>query len=239
MIARLWKVAHRGASAELPENTLAAFGRAIELGADVIEADVRLTKDGKPLILHDATLDRTTSGTGLLREMTAARARKLDAGGGEHIPTVEEVLDAARGRVRVNLDLKELEVVRPTAELVRTLDMASSVSFISFLPEVWEALEGLNPGCPVIQLIDSAAGLASVAMGDVGTQSHLAGVGVPAALVTEALVDRMHRHGQGVFAWTVDDDAEMRRLIGLGVNGIVTNRIDALVEVERQLRGSG
>ena len=236
MIARLWKVAHRGASAELPENTLPAFERAVELGADVIEADVRLTKDGKPLILHDATLDRTTSGAGPLRELTAAQARKLDAGGGARMPTVREVLELAGGRTRVNLDIKEVEAVEPAAALVRTLEMTGSVSFISFLPEVWEALETHNPGCPVIHLVDSAAGLASMVTGDVGTQSHMAGLGVPAAIVTEGLVDRMHRHGQGVFAWTVDDDAEMRRLIGLGVNGIVTNRIGTLVEVERQIR---
>ncbi len=239
MISRLWKVAHRGASADLPENTLPAFERAVALGADVIEADVRLTSDGTPLILHDATLDRTTSATGPLAAMTAAEARAVDAGGGAPIPTVEEVLEVARGRARVNLDLKELDAVRPAAEIVQAAGMVDGVSFISFLPEVWEALEQVNPGCPVIQLVDSAAGLASVAMGDVGTQSHMAGVGVPAALVTQGLVERMHRHGQGVFAWTVDDDAEMRRLIGLGVNGIVTNRIDALVEVERQMRAAG
>ncbi len=238
MIARLWKVAHRGASAELPENTLPAFSRAIELGADVIEADVRLTKDGAAVILHDATLDRTTSGSGPLRAINAAKAHALDAGGGAHIPTLIEVLETARGHARVNLDIKEIEAVGPAAAAVTSLDMAGSVSFISFLPEVWEALEDVNPGCPVIQLVDSAAGLASMAMGDVGTQSHMAGVGVPAAIVTEGLVERMHRHGQGVFAWTVDDDAEMRRLIGLGVNGIVTNRIGALVEVERQLRAA-
>ncbi len=239
MIGRLWKVAHRGASAELPENTLTAFERAVELGADVIEADVRLTKDGKALILHDATLDRTTSGSGPLRSLTATQARKLDAGGGERIPTVQEVLELARDRTRVNLDIKEVEAVAPAAALVHELGMTGSVSFISFLPEVWEALEAHNPGCPVIHLVESAAGLASMAMGDVGTQSHMAGVGVPAAIVTEGLVDRMHRHGQGVFAWTVDDDAEMRRLVDLGVNGIVTNRIGALVEVERQIRALG
>jgi glycerophosphoryl diester phosphodiesterase len=237
VIARLWKVAHRGASAELPENTLPAFERAVERGADVIEADVRVTKDGKLLVLHDADVDRTTDGAGPLRAMTAVAARKLDAGGGAPLPTPAEVLDVARrGGVRVNLDLKEPEAVVPAAALVRELDMTGSVSFISFRPDVWEALEDANPGCPVIHLVDSASGLASQAMGDVGTRSGMAGVGVPAALVTPALVERMHRHGQGVFAWTVDDDAEMRRLIGIGVNGIVTNRIGALVEVERQLR---
>lgn len=239
MIIRLWKVAHRGASAELPENTLPAFARAIELGADVIEADIRLTKDGVALILHDANLDRTTSGSGPLRALTSTKARALDAGGGAHIPSLTEVLETARGKVRVNLDIKEVEAVGPAAAAVTALDMARSVTFISFLPEVWEALEDVNPGCPVIHLVDSAAGLASMAMGDVGTQSHMAGVGVPAAIVTMGLVERMQRHGQGVFAWTVDDDAEMRRLIALGVNGIVTNRIDALVEVERQLRSTG
>lgn len=238
MIARLWKVAHRGASAELAENTLPAFARAIELGADVIEADIRLTKDGRALVLHDATLDRTTSGSGPLAAATAAQVRKLDAGDGAQVPTVAEVLELARDRVRVNLDIKELDAVAPTVAIVSELGMAGQVSFISFLPEVWEALEPINPGCPVIHLADSAAGLASMAMGDVGTQSSMAGVGVPAAIVTEGLIDRMHRHGQGVFAWTVDDEAEMRRLIGLGVNGIVTNRIGALVEVERQLRAA-
>lgn len=236
MIARLWKVAHRGASAELPENTLPAFVRAIELGADVVEADVRLSRDDVALILHDADLDRTTSGSGPLRAMDSDAARVLDAGGGAQIPTLVEVLEVARGRVRVNLDIKELGAVAPAVAAVTQLDMIDAVSFISFMPEVWEALEPINPGCPVIQLVDSAAGLASMAMGDVGTQSHMAGLGVPAAIVTEGLVDRMHRHGQGVFAWTVDDDAEMRRLIGLGVNGIVTNRIGTLVQVERELR---
>jgi len=239
VVARLWKVAHRGASAEVPENTLPAFERAAEAGADVIEADVRVTKDGELLILHDADVDRTTDGHGPLRAMTAAAARRLDAGDGRPPPTPAEVLDVARRHgIRVNLDLKETEAVAPATELVRELGMTGSVSFISFLPDVWEALEALNPGCPVIHLVDSAAGLASQVMGDVGTQSRMAGVGVPAALVTAALVERMHRHGQGVFAWTVDDDAEMRRLIGIGVNGIVTNRIEALVEVERQMRAA-
>lgn len=209
------------------------------MGADVIEADVRLTKDGEAMILHDATVDRTTSGSGPLGKLTATQARALDAGAGAQIPLLAEVLEIARGHVRVNLDIKEVEAVGPAAATVTELGMAGSVSFISFLPEVWEALADVNPGCPVIQLVDSAAGLASIAMGDVGTQSHMAGVGVPAAIVTEAMVERMHRHGQGVFAWTVDDDAEMRRLIAMGVNGIVTNRIDALVEVERQLRAAG
>jgi glycerophosphoryl diester phosphodiesterase len=238
LTTRLWKVAHRGASAELPENTLAAFERAIELGADVIEADVRQSSDGALLVLHDAELDRTTNGTGLLRDVTAAEARLLDAGEGERVPRVEEVLQLARGRVRVNLDLKEVEATVPAVAAVQQADMVDSVTYISFLPEVWEVLEELRPGSPVIHLVDSAAGLAGLAMGDPGSFTARAGFGIPFKLANPDLVDNLRRHGYGVFAWTVDDDAEMRRLIEAGVNGVVTNRIAALVEVERQLRAA-
>jgi glycerophosphoryl diester phosphodiesterase len=234
---RVWNVAHRGSSAERPENTISAFRLAIEQGADVLEADVRQSSDGKLLVLHDATLERTTSGSGPLREMTAAKARRLDAGDGERIPTVAEVLDVARGRVRVNLDLKEVEAVEPTVRLVRESGMLGSVTFISFLPETWDLVQDLAPDSPVVQLVDSATALAGLAMGD-GIQSLAAGVGVPFGLVSEEVVERMHRHGYGVFAWTVDDDAEMRRLIQAEVNGIVTNRPAALAEVLRQYRAA-
>jgi glycerophosphoryl diester phosphodiesterase len=237
MVSRVWNVAHRGASAERPENTLPAFRLAVEQGADVIEADVRQTADGKLLVLHDATVDRTTSGSGPLRELTAAKARRLDAGEGERIPTVAEVLDVARGNTRVNLDLKEIEVVEPAVALVREAGMLDSVTFISFLPEAWDVLEEITPDSPVVQLVDSASALAGLAMGD-GMLSTAAGVGMPYALVSEEIVERMHRHGFGVFAWTVDDDAEMRRLVEVGVNGVVTNRPAALAEVLRQFRAA-
>jgi glycerophosphoryl diester phosphodiesterase len=238
-VARLWNVAHRGASHDRPENTLAAFELAIAQGADVVESDVRRTADGHLLLLHDATLDRTTSGSGPLRALSAEEARALDAGGGEPIPTVEELLELARGRARVNLDLKEVDVVDGAVEAVRAAGMLESVTFISFLPEVWDRLAALVPYSPVVHLVDSAASLAGLAMGEAGTQSVAAGVGVPHALVSRGLVDRMHRHGSGVFAWTVDDEAEMRRLVACDVNGIVTNRPAVLAGVVRELRPSG
>jgi glycerophosphoryl diester phosphodiesterase len=238
MRSRVWNVAHRGASAERPENTLPAFELAIAQGADVIEADVRATADGQLLILHDPTLDRTTSGRGPLRALSAHEARQLDAGGGQPIPTLAEVLQVAGGRVRVNVDLKEPEVVEPALAAVREAGMIDSVSFISFLPEAWDMVERLSPESPVIHLVDSAAALAGLAMGEVGTQSVMAGIGVPHGLVSPEGVETMQRHGYGVFAWTVDDEAEMRRVIDAGVNGVVTNRPAALAEVLRQLRAS-
>ena len=116
--------------------------------------------------------------------------------------------------------------------------MVESVAFISFLPEVWEQLDRIMPESPLIHLVDSAAALASLAMGDAVSQSAAAGVGVPYELVNEGMVGHMHRHGFAVFAWTVDDPQEMRRLIECDVNGIVTNRPAALADVLQAVGGS-
>lgn len=233
-MGRIWNVAHRGASADLPENTIPAFELAVQQGADVIEADVRRTADNRLVVLHDPMLDRTTNGTGPLRVLSYEKARQLDAGQGQPIPFVEEVLDVARGRVRVNLDLKESEVVEPAVRLVREAGMLGSVTFISFLPEAWDILDRLTPESPIIQLVDSAASLASITMGWDASLGVRSGVGIPYGLVSVEIVDRLRRHGLAVFGWTVDDEAEMRRLIAAGVNGIVTNRPGALAEVIRQ-----
>jgi glycerophosphoryl diester phosphodiesterase len=235
---RVWNVAHRGASAERPENTLPAFELAIAQRADVVECDVRRTSDGALLILHDATVDRTTSGSGELRAMTAAEAQALDAGEGERIPELSEVLALAAGRVRVNVDLKEADIVDDALAVVRAAGAESSVTFISFLPEVWQRLDELAPETPVIHLVDSAAGLASLAMGEAGSARVATGVGVPFDIVNEGMVERMHRHGYGVFAWTVDDEDEMRRLIACDINGIVSNRPAVLAEVIRDVQAS-
>jgi glycerophosphoryl diester phosphodiesterase len=114
------------------------------------------------------------------------------------------------------------------------MGMVGTVTFISFLPEAWDILDRIAPDSPVIQLVDSAAALAGIAMGELAHAGVRSGVGMPYGLVSVEIVDRLHRRGLGVFAWTVDDEAEMRRLISAGVNGIVTNRPGALAEVIRQ-----
>lgn len=233
-MARIWNVAHRGASADRPENTLPAFELAIEQGADVIEVDVRATADMQLVAMHDPEVDRTTNGSGAVRSLTLAEVQALDAGDGEPVPTIESVLNLAKGRIRVNLDLKDPEVAEPAVRMVRDLGLEGAVTYISFLPEAWDILDRIAPDSSVVQLVDSASALAGIAMGELAHAGVRSGVGMPHGLVSSEIVDRMHRRGMGVFAWTVDDEAEMRRLISAGVNGIVTNRPAALAEVIRQ-----
>lgn len=230
----VWNIAHRGASLDRPENTLAAFEEAIRQGADAVEADVRITADGELLVINDARLDRTTDGAGAVRELEYARARRLDAGRGERIPTPDEVLDLARGRARVTFDIKEPETVDPLVAMVRELEMTASVTYLTYLPEVTERLHELGVASPVVQAVDSPAAVASLVTGHTDAGQAIAGVGVPATLVSASLTDLIRRRGFGVFVWTVDDPAEMGRLVDYGVNGIVTNRPAVLAGVLRE-----
>ncbi|HID15455.1 MAG TPA: glycerophosphodiester phosphodiesterase, partial [Candidatus Atribacteria bacterium] len=125
-------VAHRGASAYEPENTLRAIRRAIEIGADVVEIDVRLTKDGYPVVIHDETVDRTTNGSGLVNEFSLDELRKLDAGKGEKIPLLSEVLDLVAGKINVFIEIKVDEAVIPSLREVDARDLWDSVMFTSF-----------------------------------------------------------------------------------------------------------
>jgi glycerophosphoryl diester phosphodiesterase len=229
----VWNIAHRGASADRPENTLAAFEEAIRQGADVIEADVRTTSDGELLVINDALLDRTTNATGPVSGTDYARARSLDAGRGERIPTPDEVLELARGRARVTFDIKDEEAVEGLVAIVDELEMAESVTFSTFEPEIVERLRELGVVSPVMQVVDSATAVASLATGHAGAGRAISGIGIPAALVSAELTDRLHRHGFAVFAWTVDDADAMERLVRDGINGILTNRPSVLAGVLR------
>ena len=227
----VWNIAHRGASLDRSENTLAAFEEAIRQGADALEADVRMTADGELVVLNDATVDRTTNGHGSVRELDYAGARTLDAGRGERIPTPDEVLDLARGRARVTFDIKEPDAIDTLIAMVRELEMADHVTFLTYLPEVADRLHELGVTNPVIQAVDSPAAVASLVTGHPGGGHAISGIGLPAGLVSPSLTDGIHRRGFGVFVWTVDDPQEMGRLIDCGVNGIVTNRPAVLAAV--------
>ncbi len=144
-------VGHRGARAVAPENTLASFRRAWEEGADAVEMDVRLTADGAVVVIHDETVDRTTDGHGAVAEMTLAELRRLDAGrwfdpayAGEHIPTLEEVLDWARGKIAMLIELKYPQrrfhpaLVPAVLARLRGSGMETEVALISFDGEAIE-----------------------------------------------------------------------------------------------------
>ena len=210
-------VGHRGAAGEEPENTLRSILRGIECGADFVEVDVRSTRDGVLVLLHDETLDRTTSGSGPLREWDFDEVRRLDAGKGERIPTVEEALEVVRGRCGILLELKEVGWEGRLFRVVEGAGMLSDAIFISFHRECVEALRDLGGAVGVIFADRPYEHLEYARRADVDL------VAPHYRLVDSEFVSRASEYGLKVNAWTVNDVSVMVRLIRLGVFAITSD----------------
>ncbi len=219
-------VGHRGASGEHPENTLCSFDGALQQGADALELDVRVTADGTPVVIHDAMVDRTTSGSGQVRAHTLDRLRGLDAGRGERVPLLAEVLDRYPETPLI-IEIKEEEAARPTLEALTRACAERRVIVGSF---VHAALRPFPPATFV-----RAASRRETTMCWLASRLRLRFPGrsyraftVPERhgrlTVVDALFMRAARkRGMPVHVWTVDEPEEARRLRALGVAGIITN----------------
>ncbi len=223
-------IAHRGVSLEAPENTLAAFRRALEIGVDAVETDVHLSSDGEPVVLHESTLDRTTDGHGLVKEHSFAALRRLDAGrwfderfAGERIPTLEEALDVLRP-VRVIVEIKNGPVyyegiAARVADVVRRSGH-KAITVSSFDHPVLREMRRLAPDMET----------AALYMGRLIDPLRLArevGAGIlhPYWMwITPDLVRAAHAAGLQVETWTVDEPAHQAHVVSLGVDGIITNQ---------------
>ena len=219
--------AHRGASARAPENTLAAFRAALEDGAELVELDVHLTRDGRLAVIHDEETRRTTGTAGVVAELSMAELRRLDAGrhkgrhwAGEPIPELGDVFAAVRGRLLVNVEVKcGAAAVPALARCVAEHDMADAVIVSSFDPAVVRAVAALGPSLLAGLLVDRPVPDPVAAARAGGAQL----LHVKHTYLTVALVDLLHQAGLGVLAWTVNAPGEMRRLAALGVDAILSD----------------
>jgi glycerophosphoryl diester phosphodiesterase len=213
-------LAHRGASGHAPQNTLAAFLLAAEMGADGIELDVHLSADGKVVVIHDDTVDATTDGHGRVSQMTLLELQALDAGNwfapqfsGERIPTLEQVFDVVGHRLLINIEIKveagyhpidqEFEIVR----LIEDYQMTHRVIVSSFAPNSLRRVRKLNPYIPLGLLYNK-----------------------PEPVFWPSLLKARQR-GKRVHVWTVNDVQDMRHMRDLGVDAIITNYPDVLASV--------
>ena len=239
-------VAHRGDSAQKPENTLLAVESAIDIGVDMVEVDVRLTKDGVPVLLHYARLEHTTAGSGLVTDHTWEEIRHLDAGvwkgpefAGERVPSLEEVLDLTRGRVPLNLDFQTSDAVARGVAMVRDAGMTGDVVVSGCRVDCFEIMAAatneittlLNPDKlpagtdPPETKMDPAEALAVVRRGvDAAGALGAAGINLQHSFVDTAVVARAREVGLGVWVWVVDDKARFAELIDMGVTAVTTNR---------------
>lgn len=234
-------IAHRGFSANAPENTLAAIRQAIDVGADMVEIDVTVSADGHVVVIHDDTLERTTDGHGRVANHTLDDLRALDAGSwfsprflGEPIPTLGEVLDLVRGRILLNIEIKSeavaLEGPRRVAQLVIERDMAEHVVVSSFAPAALESLRRSAPEIRTASLYndDLHRGLTPGAIVDeVGATAF----NVDHRTLSREMLASCREHRLPVSVYTVNDRARMQELVALGIDAIFTDRPDLLLDV--------
>lgn len=238
-------IGHRGASAYFPENTISAFRAAYEMGAEMIELDILLSKDGVPVAIHDETLDRTTNGKGLVADYSLEELRKLDAGlwfgeehAGEQIPTLEEVLEFAKGKIALNIEIKTEAVTdvlsggieEKALSLVKKYGMEDYVLFSSFDYRAISHLKQLD--------VDISAAL-------LYEKSQSAGR-TPSELIQDYEADAFNcsrrqfskrwaqdteEHNIPVFVYTVNNKRHMEKVIKQGASGIFSDKPDLLRQV--------
>lgn len=231
-------IAHRGASGYAPENTLAAFRRAVAQGVSFLETDLHLTRDAHFVAIHDETVDRTTNGRGALQNLTLAEVRRLDAGSwfasefmGERIPSLEEILEFTRKNdVVFYLELKPsgfwggehalVSALRDSGEIPRSV-------IISFDPAILAALRKIEPTLMTGLLYNGQVDSPFDKAMEIGARQ----LAVRADLVTPNFLQQARRRDLQVVCWTVNSPAHMRLLVSAGVDGIMSDYPDRLLAV--------
>jgi glycerophosphoryl diester phosphodiesterase len=234
-------IAHRGASGYAPENTLAAFRRAVALGANFIETDLQLSRDARFVAIHDDSVDRTTNGKGRVHDLTLPELRRLDAGSwfgsefaSEQVPTLEEILDFSKKHdVVFYLELKPgatwggehalVGALRESGEIPRTV-------VISFNAPILEKLRQIEPTLMTGLLYEGDLDRPVEKAIDVGARQ----LAVRGDLVTPALLADARKRDLQVVCWTVNHPAHMRMLVEAGVDGIMSDYPDRLIEATKK-----
>jgi len=241
-------IAHRGASAAAPENTLSAFSKAVRMGADILELDVRQTKDSQLVIMHDEDVDRTTNGSGNIRDFSLDELRRLDAGSwfdpkfaDERIPTLAQVFDSIPRPFTFLVEIKEGSgsssgIESRVVNLVRERKIENRVILKSFDDAILDSLRRIAPEIPRLKIIVTQFSFLNIIIEhgvNFGTifddsvqylQHHWFGL-------SKDFVNEAHERGYGIFVWDVNDIERMKEFVLMGVDGIETDYPDLLASV--------
>jgi len=224
-------IAHRGFSSIAPENTLIAFQKAIECKADYFELDVHKTKNDSIVVIHDSSVDRTSSNNikGKIAEMNYSDLASLTVGypinfgdkyENEKIPTLREALKLAKGKIKVCIEIKVYGAEKEILKIVNDLGVKDDVIIFSFYYPVLAKIRQLDKNIPILFLINEADKM-TIDYAKV-IESNAIGVGY-GTTVTEEYLNFAHKNGIEVWKWTVNEEDEMQQLIDLGLDGLITN----------------
>ena len=221
------RIGHRGARAYAPENTIMSFKKALEIGVDAVELDVRKTKDNHLVVIHDADVKRTTDGKGLVSELTLKEIKGFSALGGEKIPTFEEALDFLDKKVKVFVELKEAGVEEQVLSLVHAKDVEKNVVIVSFLEEALKKVRELDADVETGLIYAKHKNPVKAAL-ELKANYLLALY----RFVHTVNVVKAHEDGLKVLVWTINTPQEVEEYAKKGVDGITSDKPDILVNAK-------
>ena len=223
------RIGHRGACGYEPENTLLSFKKALKLNVDMIELDVYLCKTGELVVIHDDKVDRTTNGKGYITEKSFEELRQLDAGKGEKIPTLQEVLDLTNKKAKENIELKGEGTAKPVSKVIEKYVKEKGWSYDDFLVSSFNHYEllkfsKLNPNIKIGVLIKGTP----IGFAEFAEKVNAYSVHLSLEFINKEFVEDAHKRGMKVFVWTVNDTDEMQRMKELGIDGIFSKFPDRI-----------
>ena len=223
------KIGHRGAMGYAPENTLGSFARALELGVDGIELDVHVCKSGEVVVIHDERVDRTTDGKGQVKEMTLQELKGLDAGGGERILTLNEVLDFVDRRAFIDIELKAEGIGNSVADIMRKYIQEHGWKNRDFMISSFDHHE-LKRCHDVLPDIPFGPILAAKPLDYARMAQDMEAEAIMPffEFLDKNFVQDAHRRGLKVITWTVNRFDDLKKVLDMGVDGIISNFPDRL-----------
>ena len=217
------RIGHRGARAYAPENTLTSFKKALEIGVDAVELDVRKTKDNQLVVIHDADVKRTTDGEGLVSELTLEQIKGFSAADGEKIPTLQEALDFLDKKVKVFIELKETGFEEQVLQLVNERGLEKNVVIVSFLEDALRKVRALDKDIETGLLYAKHANPVKAVL------ELKANYLLPLYRFTHtANVKKAHDNSLKIVVWTINNRAEVEEYAKKGVDGIASDKPDIL-----------
>lgn len=229
-------IAHRGASNIAIENTLNAFQKAIEMGADYIEFDVHQLKDGEVVILHDTNTYRMTGKRGTLNKITYKELNKFKIGDSEKIPTLHELIKLTKGKIAFNCEVKARGLAENLVEILREADIIESTIISSFKNDILLKIQHIEPRLRLaalrptrMQWITSLIKPKKIIK--TAFKNGFYAVNPKHIFVNRKFIKRAHEHKIKVFPWTVDSEKKIRKLVKIGVDGIITNDISKMKNI--------
>ncbi len=229
-------IGHKGASKTCPENTLKAFKKAIELKADYIEFDVHLSKDKKIVVSHDPDIQRITGQPGIIKEMTLSELKQFDFGEGEQIPTMEEVIEVTKGKIGLQVEIKARGLEKQLVSILKREGLIETTIISCFIHSKLLKIQKLEPNLKLAALEPAIIGR-DVLPSDHekivanAVKNNFFAIHPEYSLITEDFIKLSHKNGLRVHAWTVNDKEVMRKFVRMGIDGIITDDIEALKDV--------